>query len=158
MIKQNKKSEDCLENGDFINDTNKSILEKSPKPVTHKTSKKEIKSLTNDQWTHTSKHIKKKKMSVSPKGFASVSELLAACDQFSGSSPEHWRPDLLCRDNWKSAKQVHFDKQTLTHTLTIPLIFGEPVGVFLLGLLLLQQGQQPLLLLTGAIHEVIPWL
>lgn len=104
-----------------------------------------------------SKHIKKKTW-VSPKGFASVSELLAACDRFSGSSPEHWRQDSLWRDEWKLAKQPHFDKQKLSHTLTIPLVFEEPVGVFLLGLLLLQQRQQPLLLLTGAIHEVIPWL
>lgn len=38
------------------------------------------------------------------------------------------------------------------------LVFEQPAGVFLLGFLLLQQRQQPLLLLTRAIHEVIPWL
>lgn len=40
----------------------------------------------------------------------------------------------------------------------IPLVFKEPVGIFLLGILLLEQRQQPLLLLTRAIHEVIPRL
>lgn len=42
--------------------------------------------------------------------------------------------------------------------LTIPLVFEELVGVFLLGLLQLQQREQPLLLLTRAIHEVVPRL
>lgn len=52
------------------------------------------------------------------------------------------------------------DKQTNTQSevLTIPLVFEEAVGVFLAGTLLLQQRQQPLLLLTGAVHEVVPWL
>lgn len=40
----------------------------------------------------------------------------------------------------------------------IPLVIEEPGGVFLLGALLLQQRQQPLLLLPRAVHEVIPWL
>lgn len=40
----------------------------------------------------------------------------------------------------------------------IPWVFEEPAEGFLLGLILLQQRQQSLLLLTGAIHEVIPWL
>lgn len=59
-------------------------------------------------------------------------------------------------------KQPHLKqpacKQAQTGTLTIPLVFEEPGGVFLLGSLLLQQRQQPLLLLSGAIHEIIPWL
>lgn len=40
----------------------------------------------------------------------------------------------------------------------IPLVLEESVGVFILGLLQLQQRQQPLLLLTRAVHEVIPRL
>lgn len=42
--------------------------------------------------------------------------------------------------------------------LTIPLVFEDLVGGFPPGLLLLQQRQQPLLLLTRAIHEVVPRL
>lgn len=40
----------------------------------------------------------------------------------------------------------------------IPLVLEESVGIFLLGLLQLQQRQQPLLLLARAVHEVIPRL
>lgn len=49
-------------------------------------------------------------------------------------------------------------KSSHSEMLTIPLVFEELVGGFLLGPLPLQQREQPLLLLTGAIHEVIPWL
>ncbi len=98
----------------------------------------------------------------SPWGFVSASESLAACGRFSGSSPEQWRQDLLWREEWRSAKKNTQNKQPTnkheSETLTIPLVFEEAAGVFLLGPLLLQQRQQPLLLLTGAIHEVIPWL
>lgn len=40
----------------------------------------------------------------------------------------------------------------------VPLVPQGPLGAFVPGLLLLQQRQQPLLLLAGAIHEVIPRL
>lgn len=98
----------------------------------------------------------------SPAGFVSVSELRAASDQFSGSSPEQWRQRLLWGMRRRSFKTAHFKMTHLqpgtSGVLTIPLVLGEPVGVFFLGLLLLQQRQKPLLLLTRAVHEVIPWL
>lgn len=99
----------------------------------------------------------------SPVGFVFVSELLATCDQFYGSSPEQWRQRLLWGRRRRSFKKGHTSKgpiyrQAQMEILTIPFVLGEPVGGFFLGLLLLQQRQKPLLLLTRAVHEVIPWL
>lgn len=38
------------------------------------------------------------------------------------------------------------------------MVFVEAVGVFFAGVFFLQQRQEPLLLLAGAVHEVVPWL
>lgn len=70
--------------------------------------------------------------------------------------------NVYCEEGDDSHSKRHSSKrpiyrQAQMEILTIPFILGL-AGVFFLGPLLLQQRQKPLLLLTRAVHEVIPWL
>lgn len=79
-----------------------------------------------------------------------------SCSVKASFTVDRWQWD----GNWDNdiMIQTAIDKSAKSQWLTILVVFVEAVGGFLASILFLQQGQEPLLLLAAAVHEVVPWL